>query len=78
MTEKKENVMVWKDDSGTYKLGYSQYLQQELLKTNKLLLISVVILIVIMLFGGLYAYTLVQRIDAINFFSRMAPGILFH
>ena len=71
MAEKKESVMVWKDDSGTYKLGYSQYLQQELLKTNKLLLICAIVLIVMMLFGGFYAFNLVQRIDALNIVSRI-------
>jgi len=72
MVKKEKNtVMVWSDKSGTYKLGYSQYLQQQILKTDRLLLVAVIILIVLLIIGGIYAYTLVQKIDALNIISKL-------
>lgn len=76
--EKESSVMVWSDKSGTYKLGYSQYLQKEMLKTDRLLLIAVLILIAMLIIGGIYAWTLVQKIDALNVISKMATGFLVH
>lgn len=78
MAKKESPVMVWSDKSGTYKLGYSQYLQKELLKTDRLLLVAVFILIAMLIVGGIYAFTLIQKIDALNVVSKMAAGILVH
>jgi len=72
--ESEGNKMVWSDKTGTYKLGYSQYLQQKMLKVNILLLVSVVILILMLIVGFIYANSLIQRIDALDLFSRMAEA----
>lgn len=66
--------IVWSDKTGTYKLGYSQYLQQKMLKVNILLLVSVVILIIMLVLGFIYANSLIQRIDALDILSRMTEA----
>ena len=68
---RKSDELVWKDDTGTYKIGYSQHLQQQILKTDRLLLLAVLLLIVMIVVGGLYAYTLVQRIDQLDVLARL-------
>ena len=72
MVKKDEHVMVWKDDSGTYKLGYSQILQQKLLKINIMLLVCMFVLIFMLVVGFLYADSLINRIDALDLVSKMA------
>jgi hypothetical protein len=74
VAKKKEesSVMVWSDNTGTYKLGYSQYLQKELLKTDRLLLIAVVILIVMLIAAFWYGFLLIQRIDELNVLGKLA------
>ena len=72
MVEKKEEVLVWNDKTGKYKMGYSQYLQTQILKTDRLLLIAVIILIVILLVGFYYGWELIQRIDALDVVSKLA------
>jgi len=69
---KKEEVMVWQDKTGKYKLGYSQYLQKQQLMTERLLLIAVVIMIVMLLVAFFYAEQLIQRIDALDIISKLA------
>jgi len=71
---KKEEVMVWEDKSGKYKMGYSQYLQQQQLLTERLLLIAVIILIAMLIIAFLYAQELITRIDALNVLSRIIIG----
>jgi len=63
--------MTWKDDTGTYKISYSQLLQQKMLKVNILLLLSVIILIVLLLVGFLYAHQLIVRIDSLDVLSKI-------
>ena len=74
MAKKDEHAIVWKDDTGTYKMGYSQYLQQKMLKVNTLLLICVLVLIVMLVVGFLYANSLIQRIDALDVISKLATS----
>lgn len=71
---KKEEVIVWQDKTGKYKLGYSQYLQKQQLMTERLLLIAVVIMIVMLVLAFFYANQLIQRLDALNVFSRLLTG----
>lgn len=73
---KKNQVLVWSDKFGTYKLGYSQYLQKEMLKTDRLLLFAVLVLLALLVVGGIYAYMLIQKIDAMNVVGNMAKGII--
>ena len=75
--EKEEKVLVWKDDTGTYKLGFSQYLQQKALTVNKLLLVSVIVLIALLLVAFWYANNLIARIDALDVFSRLGKSAGF-
>jgi len=78
MAKKKEGkVLVWKDDKGTYKLGYSQYLQKRMLNVNMLLLVCVIILIIMLAVGFVYADSLIQRIDALDIFSQAAAFLHF-
>jgi hypothetical protein len=72
--KEKEEAMVWQDTTGKYKMGYSQYLQRQQLMTERLLLIAVVIMIVMLLLAFFYADQLIQRIDALNVFSRLVTG----
>ena len=59
--------MEWKDKEGkTYKISYSQKLQEQQLLVNKLLLICIILMILMVAFGGAYAYMLVQRVDALD------------
>lgn len=66
---KEENNIVWKDKTGTYKLGYSQKLMKEQIQWQKInfagkiaLIASILILIIIILY-------VLYRLDAVNFFS---------
>ena len=70
--KKKEEVMVWSDNTGKYKVGYSQYLQQKNLTVNTLLLICVVLLIIMMAVGAFYAHGLITRIDALDPIAKLA------
>ena len=70
---KKDETMVWRDKTGKYKVGYSQHLQEKQLQETKKqvrvdtwLLICLIILIIIIIIGGIYAYLLVERIDALD------------
>jgi len=67
----KNEVMVWSDDTGKYKVGYSQKLQQEQVFATRLLLYAVIVLIIILIIGGIYGYSLIQRIDALDPLARM-------
>lgn len=69
-------TLVWKDEKGTYKLGYSQYLQKKMLNVNTLLLVCVIILIAMLAVGFIYANSLIDRIDALDVFSRLPEFIL--
>lgn len=71
MVDEKEKVLVWRDDKGEYKLGYSQYLQQQTLKVNQYLLLAVVLLVVMIAVGAWYANNLVTRIDDLNILGRL-------
>lgn len=73
----KDEVMVWEDKSGKYKMGYSQYLQQKTLKVNTLLLACMVLLIIMLGVGAVYAHSLIVRIDALNPLAKLAGFLLF-
>jgi hypothetical protein len=67
------NEIVWKDKTGTYKLGYSQKLMREQVRWQKInfagkvaLVGCLLILIIIILFT-------MYRLDSVNFFS----GVLY-
>tara|TARA_Y100000310_G_C20044539_1_gene517717 strand:- start:290 stop:511 length:222 start_codon:yes stop_codon:yes gene_type:complete len=66
---KEEDSIVWKDKTGTYKLGYSQRLMREQLQwqkinfVGKLALISVVIILIAIIVYVLF------KLDRVNFFS---------
>ncbi|MAG52331.1 MAG: hypothetical protein CMH62_00035 [Nanoarchaeota archaeon] len=61
--------IVWKDKTGTYKLGYSQKLMKEQVQwqkinfAGKIALIAVILILIIIVLFVLY------RLDAVNFFS---------
>ena len=66
---KEENTLIWKDKTGTYKLGYSQKLMKEQLQWQKInfagkvaLIATMVILIIIILY-------VLYRLDQIDFFT---------
>lgn len=68
---KEDSNIVWKDKTGTYKLGYSQRLMKEQIQWQKInfagkiaLIATILILIIIILF-------VIYRLDAVNFFSVM-------
>jgi len=63
--------MDWTEDKTgkKYEISYSQKLQERQLKVEKLLLICVVLLLAVILAGGIYAYWIVQRVDAMNVLS---------
>jgi len=71
---KKEETMVWQDSTGKYKMGYSQYLQQQQLMTERLLLVAVLIMIVMLILAFFYADQLIQRLDALNILGRLISG----
>jgi len=64
-----DDNLIWKDKTGTYKLGYSQKLMREQLQwqkinfAGKLALIAVVIILILVIAYVLY------RLDQVNFFS---------
>ena len=68
-------VLVWSDKTGTYKLGYSQYLQSKALNLNKLLLVCVILLIVLLGAAFFYGFQLVQRIDALDPLAKLASFV---
>lgn len=57
----KDQTLVWKDESGTYKIGYSQALQsntlRELERGNILKLIIIIMMILLAAIGALIAFT---------------------
>ena len=71
--EEKENNIIWKDKTGTYKLGYSQKLMKEQIKwqkmnfLGKLILIGVILILIIIIIFVLY------QLDRVNFFT----GVLY-
>ena len=71
--EEKDNGLIWKDKTGTYKMGYSQKLMQEQIQWQKInfagkcALISVILILIIIILYVLY------NLDRINFFT----GILY-
>ena len=67
----KENVMVWSDKEGTYKLGYSQYLMMQQNKLNKFILIALVILIVLVIVAMAISFIYVNRLDQMDAISKM-------
>ena len=74
MAEQKEDTnLIWKDKTGTYKMGYSQKLMKEQVQwqkinfAGKIALISVLLILIIIILYVLY------RLDQINFFT----GILY-
>ncbi|MBU2639485.1 MAG: hypothetical protein KKG75_02125 [Nanoarchaeota archaeon] len=70
---KEDNSLVWKDKTGTYKLGYSQKLMKEQVQwqkinfAGKLALIGVIVILIIIVLYVLY------QLDKINFFT----GVLY-
>ena len=64
-----DDNLIWKDKTGTYKLGYSQKLMREQLQwqkinfAGKLALTAVIIILILMIAYVLY------RLDQVNFFS---------
>jgi len=64
-----DDSLIWKDKTGTYKLGYSQKLMREQLQwqkinfAGKVALIAVVIILILIIAYVLY------RLDQVNFFS---------
>lgn len=71
-----EKAMVWSDPTGTYKLGYSQYLAMQSNKLKFLILIFLVAVFVLLVIAAIYGYTLVQRIDQLDMFSKMIKPTL--
>ncbi len=67
----KENVMVWSDKEGTYKLGYSQYLMMQQNKWNKFILVALAILIVLAIVAMAVSFIYVNRLDQMDAISRM-------
>lgn len=65
--------MKWTDakTGKKYEISYSQELQLKQLRTENLLLACVILLIIVLILGGVYAYWLVQRIDAMNIISSL-------
>lgn len=68
-----DNNIVWKDKTGTYKLGYSQKLMKEQIRWQKInfagkvaLVACLIILITIILY-------VLYKLDTVNFFS----GVLY-
>ncbi len=74
-TENDGKALVWSDKTGTYKLGYSQFLQHKTLQFNKILLVSVIILIIMLGAAFFYGYQLIQRIDALNPLAKLASVV---
>ncbi len=74
--KEEEGVLVWADKEGKYKLGYSQYLELQRLRYDKLILVALVVLIVLAVAAGLYAYSLIQKLDALDPLARLATGFL--
>lgn len=68
-------ALVWSDKTGTYKLGYSQFLQHKSLQFNKLLLVCIILLIVMLGAAFFYGYQLVQRIDALDPLAKLASFV---
>jgi hypothetical protein len=70
---KEDNQVVWKDKTGTYKMGYSQRLMKEQVQwqkinfAGKLALIGVIIILITIILYVLF------RLDQVNFFS----GVLY-
>lgn len=64
-----DSSLVWKDKTGTYKLGYSQKLMKEQVQwqkinfAGKLALIGVILILIFIVLFVLY------RLDTVNFFS---------
>tara|TARA_Y100000034_G_scaffold119149_1_gene160623 strand:- start:537 stop:758 length:222 start_codon:yes stop_codon:yes gene_type:complete len=66
---KEDTNIVWKDKTGTYKLGYSQRLMREQIQWQKINFAGKVALIaVILIFIAIIMYVL-YRLDQVNFFS---------
>ncbi len=71
--EGEDNNIIWKDKTGTYKLGYSQKLMKEQIRwqkinfAGKVALVACLLILIIMILYVLY------KLDTVNFFS----GVLY-
>ena len=54
-----------------YVISYSQKLQERQIIIMRLLLVGLIILICLLLFAGVYGYSLITRIDALDPIARM-------
>ena len=67
----KEDNLVWKDKTGTYKLGYSQKLMKEQVQWQKINFAGKVALIGIILILIIIILFVIYRLDSVNFFARV-------
>ena len=68
-----EDNLVWKDKTGTYKLGYSQKLMKEQVQWQKINFAGKVALIAVILILIIIILFVIYRLDRINFFT----GVLY-
>lgn len=72
-----ETIMVWSDKEGTYKLGYSQFLQMEQNRLNRYILVALVVLIILLVLAMAISYTYVSRLDQMDAISKMIAKAAF-
>jgi len=68
-----DNSLVWKDKTGTYKLGYSQKLMKEQVRWQKINFAGKVALISCLLILIIIVLYVLFKLDSINFFT----GLLY-
>ena len=68
-----DNNIVWKDKTGTYKLGYSQKLMKEKIRWQKINFAGKVTLIACLLILIIIVMYVLFKLDSINFFT----GVLY-
>ncbi len=68
-----ENNIIWKDKTGTYKLGYSQKLMKEQIRWQKINFAGKVALVACLLILIIIILYVMYKLDTVNFFS----GVLY-
>ena len=71
--EGEDNNIVWKDKTGTYKLGYSQKLMKEQIRWQKINFAGKVALVACLLILISIILYVLYKLDTVNFFS----GVLY-
>ncbi|MBS3167467.1 hypothetical protein J4403_04675 [Candidatus Woesearchaeota archaeon] len=66
-----DKELVWKDETGTYKMGYSQKLMKEQVRWQKINFAGNIALMALILILLLIVLFVLYKLDSVNFFMNL-------